>query len=394
MAMIATTWVVYVAAVFLFRGDRLAAFFASLLVSVLPQQLLWSATAAVEPSASLACVTSVAAMAYFGHSRRTSALVAAGVATAYAVQFRPESILILLVIAWMTWRYAANEVHQARFWWVGLLMFCLLAVHFGHLFAIRNEGWGTNDARLSLEYVAANFRVNGAFYVWDERFPVAVTLLAVLGLMGRWWHDTRAALVLYFLVFFGIDLLFYAGSYNYGADVRYSLMTYPPIVLLGGMGASVLTARLAKLSGAVRWSVVVTAALLFQFLWYLPVVRATTEEAWAARADVQFAESLVPRLRGNSYVLTHNPGMFHVWGVNAGQMSMVFNDPTRLHYLATRYSGGVYLHWNFWCNVQVQVQQDFCRKILAMGPVEAVESSESRGQRLVLYRFDGFARQE
>ena len=36
-----------------------------------------------------------------------------------------------------------------------------------------------------------------------------------------------------------------------------------------------------------------TATLLaFQFLWYAPVVRATTEEAWAARADVRFAQAV------------------------------------------------------------------------------------------------------
>ena len=34
------------------------------------------------------------------------------------------------------------------------------------------------------------------------------------------------------------------------------------------------------------------AAILVQFLWYAPVVRATTEEAWAARADVGFARML------------------------------------------------------------------------------------------------------
>ena len=37
--------------------------------------------------------------------------------------------------------------------------------------------------------------------------------------------------------------MFYAGSYNYGADVRYSLMTYPPIAVLAGLGA----ARLVRL---------------------------------------------------------------------------------------------------------------------------------------------------
>ena len=54
----------------------------------------------------------------------------------------------------------------------------------------------------------------------------------------------------YFLLFFGIALLFYAGSYNYGADVRYSLMTYPPLAILGGLGAGAI----------VGWSIASTAS--------------------------------------------------------------------------------------------------------------------------------------
>ena len=130
-----------------------------------------------------------------------------------------------------------------------------------------------------------------------------------------------------------------------------------------------------------------TFALLFQFLWYTPLVRATTEEAWAARTDVRFAEAMAPALRGNSYVLTHNPNMFHVWGVNAGQISLIVNNPSYVDYLATRYAGGVYLHWNFWCNVQVPVQQAFCRQALAAKPSVLVGEIRDRDQRFALYRF-------
>ena len=38
----------------------------------------------------------------------------------------------------------------------------------------------------------------------------------------------------------------------------------------------------------------IVTLLLFQFLWYAPVVRATTEEAWAARADVNDSRSHSP----------------------------------------------------------------------------------------------------
>ena len=117
-----------------------------------------------------------------------------------------------------------------------------------------------------------------------------------------------------------------------------------------------------------------------------PVIRATTEEAWAARADVRFAASAVPALRGNRYVLTHNPGMFHLWGVNAGQMSQVVGNPSYLDYLATRYAGGVYVHWNFWCNVQVPEQRELCRAVRALKPWETVREYRERDYAFAFYR--------
>jgi hypothetical protein len=191
-------------------------------------------------------------------------------------------------------------------------------------------------------------------------------------------------------VFLGIGLVFYAGSYNYGADVRYSLMTYPPIAVLGGLGA----ARLARVvaHGTARFGFartgvpLIAAALLFQFLWYAPVVRATTEEAWAARADVRFAHTFARAIPRNSYVLTHNPSMFHLWGVNAGQMSLATSNPAYLRYLAERYRGGIYLHWNFWCNVQDPVQPETCRAALAAAPGEVVTEYRERDQRFAFYR--------
>ena len=41
----------------------------------------------------------------------------------------------------------------------------------------------------------------------------------------------------------------------------------------------------------------------------------------------EFAALVAAELPANSYVLTHNPGMFHVWGVNAGQMSLAADNP-------------------------------------------------------------------
>ena len=386
LVMVLSVAAVYLLAWWLF-ADAFAAFSAALLLTLMPQQVLWSATAAVEPSSALACTIAVIAAIWFRRTRRTAALAAVAATTAYAVQFRAESLLVVPVVGVLLWE-CRDELRKPRAWWIALLGLALLAAHIGHLAAVRNEGWGTTDTRLSLRYLAVNLPVNGRFYLGDIRFPVVVTLLAALGFGGTAFRRERFALALWFALFFGVFLLFYAGSYNYGADVRYSLMTYPPLAILGGAGLS----QVARWTG--RWTLglgarrLTTAAVVLQFLIYLPIVRATTEEAWAARADVRFAESIAPQLRGNRYVLTQNPGMFHIWGVNAGQMSRMTGDPGYAVALSARYSQGVYLHWNFWCNVQDALQQQFCQTTLAMHPVEAVAEYRERGQHFVLYRLN------
>ena len=374
---------VYLLVLLLF-GDLVAAGLAALVLALTPHQLLWSATAAVEPTASMAGLLSVLAAVHFCRSRSSTALLGAVVSAAWAVQFRPESALVVPVVALVVWQGAREEFGRPRLWWAGLVALLLVAVHLGHMVAVRNEGWGTNDARLAVTYVAANLKVNGGFFLGDERFPVAYTALAAIGALAAGWRG--AAIALHFGLFFGLTLFFYAGSYNYGADVRYSVMTYPPIAVLAGVGAAEIAARLTRWNLRLTGPWIVAAAIGFQFLGYVPLVRATTEEAWAARADVRFAASVAPELRGNSYVLTHNPGMFHMWGVNAGQMSQVAGNPSYLDYLATRYAGGIFIHWNFWCNVQVPEQQELCRLAKALRPTETVRAYRERDYPFAFYR--------
>jgi hypothetical protein len=121
----------------------------------------------------------------------------------------------------------------------------------------------------------------------------------------------------------------------------------------------------------------------------MPLVRAVGEEAWAARADVSFSERVAARLPGNSIVLTHNPSVFHVMGNNAAQLSLLATEPDYVKdVLLPRYRGGVFLHWNFWCNVSDPVQQQFCTSAFARFPHSLVEEYRERDYQYAFYRLD------
>jgi hypothetical protein len=94
-----------------------------------------------------------------------------------------------------------------------------------------------------------------------------------------------------------------------------------------------------------------------------------------------FRQTLRAGAPANSYVLTHNPGMFQLWGYSAGQLPLIVQNPAYVRYLSGRYTGGVFVHWNFWCNVQDPVHPEFCRRALELGTVELVREYRERDQR-------------
>jgi hypothetical protein len=128
------------------------------------------------------------------------------------------------------------------------------------------------------------------------------------------------------------------------------------------------------------------AVLLSGFLLYAPGVRATTEEGWAARADVRFAKAAAIQLPPDSYVLSQDPEMFQVWGVSSGQMARVAGNAAYARWLASRFAGGLYVHWNFWCNTQDPQQAAICRQVMALGKTIPVAETRERDQRFALYR--------
>jgi hypothetical protein len=184
----------------------------------------------------------------------------------------------------------------------------------------------------------------------------------------------------WFLLFFGIFIPFYAGSYRYGADVRFSLMSATPLSVLAGAGLGWFAERSRKFAAAPY------IVALYAATSYLPFARAIGRESWASRADHAAALRMVEEVPKDGIVLSHNPGMIQVMGRSAAQTSTLTYQPENADDLFRRFPGGVYFHYNFWCNVDDPVQNEFCHQVLATFKTRVVLEESSGFYRFVLYR--------
>ena len=382
--------VVFLTTALLFRST-VAASFAALVMALIPENLRWAATAAAEPSAAFFATFAVMSSAYFVRTRTTSALLWVVSASSFAAQFRIESALALVIVALLVLSAAPHEIRRPRTYLAAALAALLLGPFLGHVAAVGDDSWGAYGPRTSLSYVWPNLTVNGPFYLADERFPASFTLLAILGAATSRRKGIAAVVVCHFLAFFGIFLFFYAGSYDYGADVRFSLTTYPAIAILSGLGAATAAASCStafRLSPS-RARAAVCAIIVLSFSWHLPYVRAVGEEAWGARTDVEFAHTVASTVPSDGYLFSHNPNMFHVLGTSSAQTGIAADRPGYVAGLLERYRGGVYFHWGFWCNVQDDVQRDLCRQVTEIYDLEVVAERRHWYQHYLLYRVTG-----
>ncbi len=368
--------------------DRRAALAAAVLYMLTPENLLWGATVAVEPGAAAFAALAVGAwLVFLEDATVATGLFAAG-AVSFAAQWRPESGLIIVVAVFATLILKPRRLAGIQLYATALLVFILLLPHLGHLWAVRNQDWGSGEeGKFAWTYVENNLKANALYYVEGREFPLYFSLLAIVGLVTfRKWRQKPIPLI-WFLLFFGIFIPFHAGSYRYGADIRFSLLSAIPMALLGGLGAAWLADWLERHLQRFRSvGAVPLFVAVYVFTSYLPLVRSVGREAWEARADHDLVREMLEKVPERSTVLTHNPGMLHVMGQSAAQTSHAAYQPAKVDQFFRDFPGGVYFHFNFWCNVHDQVQNEFCTKVLETYPTQVIEERSAGMNRYVLYR--------
>jgi hypothetical protein len=299
----------------------------------------------------------------------------------------------------------------------GLIAFALIIPHIWHFFAMSDQSWGASGAKFSTSFFPNNLTVNGFYFLNNKGFPVLFTLLALAGLAawkgrpGRGGEEigpgSVSLILLWFLLFWGIFLFFYAGSYKYGADVRFALVCFMPLAVLAGLGGDALRKWVAGGEDAPKgegeaaagggrpglrtvyrrpFAALLILLLLFCWLKFVPLVRLVGQEAWGARYDHKYSHEFIRKIPNRSIVVTHIPTMFLLWGQNAIQSYAGINNPDLIRDLMTRYNGHVYFHKNYWCNTLNDENKTICNGMQLRYDLEPVAVAREQSYEYGLYR--------
>ncbi|MBW1773294.1 MAG: glycosyltransferase family 39 protein [Deltaproteobacteria bacterium] len=374
-------------------GSYFTSYVAGLAFTLIPHNLIWSNTVAAEPSAVLFTGLIFLSLIVFLKTREDRHLFFASLMIPFACQMRPESLFVVPLAIVILLIISPGTLVRRKIWTFSLLTTLFLLPHILHFYAVSGHSWGAEGSKFSLEFLRNNLYANGIYYLNDRHFPVIITVLAALGLFcSRKLFKWRLLIICWFILFWGIFLFFYAGSYRYGADVRFALVSFMPLSILAGMGGGWIRDKLdAGVSGEnnhrkVLVSCLVVFLMLFAFMKFVPLISRVCQEAWGSRYDHKYAEEFIGKIPERSIVLTQNPTMLLLWNQNAIQTYAGINNPGLIKDLLKRYQGHVYFHYNYWCNTKNKRNVRLCQSIRDKYDLEEVAKAKEQDYEYGLYR--------
>ncbi len=368
---------------------------AALLFCFTPLVMWWGHTMAVEPpAAATVCFAFLAACVHARLRDResaqglpASALFLAG-ATAFAVYFRPESLLVFPLVAAVLWSTDDRFIEDLSAWGALAMAAALATPNLMHLWSVRTENWGASDGRrFAYDFVGKNFQSNAGYFVESHWFPLAGTALALVGVLWLLGRNRTAGLALgtWFLFSWGIFVVFYAGSYHYGASSRYAVVSCAPVAVFMGIGLAALVAQLQRVPVLFYG---LAAGALINWIAVMHYVPTLSREAVEARADIDFVAEIAPTLPKGSLVISLDPCLWLLQGVNSSQF---FVMERMIHHemreLTNQYPGGIYIHWSFWHNAEPNLARETAA-ILAETNATLVRRMQSQSHKLAVYRID------
>ena len=359
-----TIFSVFFISYLLFENKKIS-LFSTLLFSLIPVAIRWAPTTTTDTVfIFFMSLTILGFLSYFKNHNNTSnnnILLFSFFSLTYAIQIRPEGLLLTFIIFLMFILINKNffqNIIKRDFLLILLIFSIMIVPHLIHTNVVKYENWGAKDNKLDTKYAFNNLKTNGNFFFDNIHFPVFFTVLAFLGLAYRKMWKKKIFLASWFLIFFGLYLLFYAGSFDYGVDVRFSLTMYLPIAILGGCGALFISDNLnnlIKLLFNKKWIsyfglIIVTLCIIISFIPFIGFVSSVDKKAWDARLSHDFLVEKMEELDDNSWIITATPSIVQINGKNFMHTSLATNRS--IMYDILRNSDQVYYYEDYWTYVK------------------------------------------
>jgi len=388
---------VFLISYILFKKEKLSVY-SAFVFTLLPVHIRWSATQALGPLLVFFSLLTILLFLIYLEKRNMFILFAFFCTLAYTCQIRPESMLMAVVAAsffiFMD-KGIFKTVRDRKFLIAFALFLILILPTVEHTNNMKYEDWGASGNKFSKDIIKKNLADNSKFFVENTRFPLIFTIFSIIGVIFGLYKYPRkiVSFTIWFLLFFAIFIPFYAGSFNYGKDVRFSLNLYPSIAIFSGLGFYLLNLILLNVLKKFKFNQkkqifklsIHTLIIVLIFLSFIPFVELVSnygEKGWDAKAAHDFAVSEAPNIK-NCIVISKVPSMFLVNGVPAIQIFLVPNKEMMIT-LHKEY-GCVMFYEEYWCVNSLIDREGICSDFKKDYNLKTYKSSETRDKTYTFY---------
>jgi hypothetical protein len=378
---------------FLLFKDIFAGFIASFVYILIPVNIQWFNTCAVEPSTVFFTSLAVLATLIYIMDKKPINLFLVVTSLAFSLNFRTESFLVVALVGLIYLIKNPRIFKEKKLYTFGILLLFLSTAIILHLYSVRGQSWGAQRAKVSLAYLPYNSFANSLFYFNNKEFPLIFSIFALIGLFfyNKGYIKDKIILLGWFLTFWGVFLFFYAGSYRFsdGLSIRFSLLSYVPLAIFIGLGSSSLNKFFENKIKPIK--IILILLIILSSTWFLPFIRSKTKgESELCRMDRKYAMEFAELLPTNSIIYTHNPNMFLINKKSAIQTSSETYRPGIIERHLNRFKGGVYVHYNYWSDVPYSdLQRSFTANILGRYDYKIIKEYYYKNHKYGLYKIVG-----
>lgn len=384
---------VFLVSYLLFRKEKISVY-SALVFTLIPIHIRWSVTQALGPLLVFFSLLTILLFLIYLEKRKGFILFAFFCTLAYTCQIRPESMLMAAVAA-SFFVFMDNDIFKTvrdRKFLIALALFLILILPtVEHTDNMKYENWGASGNMFSKDIIKRNLADNSKFFVENTRFPLIFAIFSIIGLIFGLYKYPKKIIpfIIWFLLFFAIFIPFYAGSFNYGKDVRFSLNLYPSVAIFSGLGFYLLNLILLKKfkqkKELIKLSIniLIMLLILLSFIPFIGLVSNYGEKGWDAKAVHDFAVSEAPNIK-NCIVISKVPSMFLVSGVPSIQLFLVSDKMMKLH----KEYDCVMFYEGYWCINFPEDNEGICSNFKNDYNLKIYKSSQTRDKTYTFYRVE------